>query len=46
VDEAPEELGTALVLPPWLERQRAVIEAGLPPLRMPAATAGTPSGTR
>jgi len=46
VDESPEELGTALVLPPWLERQRAVIEAGLPPLRMPAATAGTPSGTR
>ena len=46
VDEAPEELGTALVLPPWLERQRAVIEAGLPPLRMPAAPAGAPSGTR
>lgn len=37
VDEAPEELGSSLVLPPWLESRRAAIEAGLPPLRMPAA---------
>jgi glyoxalase family protein len=36
VDEAPETLGTRLVLPPWLEPQRARIEAALPPLRAPA----------
>jgi glyoxalase family protein len=46
VDEAPDELGTALVLPPWLEPRRAAIEAGLPPLRMPAAGAGTPTEAR
>ena len=45
VDEAPEELGTSLVLPPWLERQRATIEAGLPPLRMPTTPVAAP-GTR
>jgi glyoxalase family protein len=32
VDEAPEALGTSLVLPPWLEAERAEIEAVLPPL--------------
>lgn len=32
-DEAPEALGTALKLPPWLEPQRAEIERRLPPLR-------------
>ena len=31
-DEAPDQLGTALKLPPWLEPQRARIEAVLPPL--------------
>jgi glyoxalase family protein len=36
VDEAPAELGSTLVLPPWLEPRRAAIEAGLPPLRPPA----------
>ncbi len=35
VDEAPEELGTKLVLPPWLEPERARLEAILPPLRLP-----------
>jgi glyoxalase family protein len=39
VDEAPEALGTTLVLPPWLEPQRARIEAALPPLRAPAGIA-------
>jgi glyoxalase family protein len=39
VDEAPAELGTSLVLPPWLEPRRAGIEAGLPPLRLPGAAA-------
>lgn len=35
VDEDIEHLGEQLVLPPWLEPQRAVIEGALPPLRMP-----------
>jgi glyoxalase family protein len=35
VDEPLDQLGARLVLPPWLEPQRAVIEAGLPPLREP-----------
>jgi glyoxalase family protein len=37
VDEDPARLGESLVLPPWLEPQRAAIEAALPELR-PAAT--------
>jgi glyoxalase family protein len=37
VDEAPADLGSTLVLPPWLEPRRAAIEAGLPPLRLPGA---------
>jgi glyoxalase family protein len=36
-DEAPQSLGTALKLPPWLESQRAVIERQLPPLRLSGA---------
>jgi len=36
VDEAPEELGTKLVLPPWLEPERAKLQAVLPPLRLPS----------
>lgn len=36
VDEAGEELGTHLVLPPWLESSRAQLEAVLPALRLPA----------
>ncbi|MEO8227386.1 MAG: ring-cleaving dioxygenase, partial [Gemmatimonadota bacterium] len=36
VDEYPGTLGEQLVLPPWLEPQRASIRAQLPPLRMPA----------
>jgi len=35
VDEAPEKLGESLVLPPWLEPQRAEIEAVLPALAAP-----------
>jgi glyoxalase family protein len=31
-DEAPDQLGTALKLPPWEEQHRAAIEAGLPRL--------------
>ncbi|HWP93345.1 MAG TPA: ring-cleaving dioxygenase [Thermodesulfobacteriota bacterium] len=35
VDESPEQLGTKLQLPPWLEPNRAKIEQILPPLRLP-----------
>jgi glyoxalase family protein len=34
VDEALEQLGTQLRLPPWLEPMRADIERGLPPVRV------------
>ena len=36
VDEDPAHLGESLVLPPWLEPERASIEAVLPKLTMPA----------
>jgi len=39
VDEPVAELGSALRLPPWLEPQRARIEAALPPIEVPAAVA-------
>jgi glyoxalase family protein len=35
VDEAPNSLGTALKLPPWLEPRRSEIERRLPPVRWP-----------
>ncbi|MCL4839943.1 MAG: ring-cleaving dioxygenase, partial [Thermoanaerobaculia bacterium] len=35
VDEDPAALGERLVLPPWLEPDRAAIEAALPPLTLP-----------
>lgn len=35
LDESPEELGSALRLPPWYEKQRSVIETVLPSLRLP-----------
>jgi glyoxalase family protein len=35
VDEDPAHLGETLVLPPWLESQRAAIQSVLPPLRSP-----------
>ena len=34
VDENPETLGESLVLPPWLEPERAAIEAALPRLSL------------
>jgi glyoxalase family protein len=40
VDEKPEALGTALMLPPWLEARRARIETGLPEIRPPRTPAG------
>lgn len=39
IDEAVEELGSRLKLPPWLEPRRALIERALPPLALPAAVA-------
>ena len=39
VDEDPKHLGESLVLPPWLESQRASIEANLPVLEKPAESA-------
>jgi glyoxalase family protein len=35
VDEDPAHLGETLVLPPWLEPNRAAIEAALPKITMP-----------
>lgn len=35
VDEAPEDLGSKLQLPPWLEPARKELMAILPPLRLP-----------
>lgn len=35
VDEGAEELGTRLVLPPWLESMRKDIEKILPQVRLP-----------
>ena len=35
VDESMDQLGSKLVLPPWLEPSRAQLEAVLPPLRLP-----------
>jgi predicted esterase len=37
IDETPAELGTHLMLPPWLEQQRADIERRLPPIDVPRA---------
>lgn len=36
IDESPEELGTSLKLPAWLEPRRSYIEARLPELRLRA----------
>jgi glyoxalase family protein len=40
VDEDPQHLGESLVLPPWLENQRAAIVSMLPPLVYPPVLAG------
>jgi len=39
VDEAPDRLGTGLMLPPIYERDRGTIEKRLPPLRLPGGEA-------
>jgi glyoxalase family protein len=47
VDEPLEQLGRRLMLPPWLEPQRARIEEALPKLKLPeAGRAGALSGGR
>jgi catechol 2,3-dioxygenase-like lactoylglutathione lyase family enzyme len=38
IDEAPAELGTHLILPPWLESRHSDLERLLPPLRLPRDT--------
>jgi glyoxalase family protein len=38
VDEPLLELGRKLQLPPWMEPQRADIEAALPPFKVPTIT--------
>ena len=40
VDEDPARLGETLVLPPWLEANRAAIERVLPPLSLDLSAAG------
>lgn len=35
VDESEDQLGNKLVLPPWLEKNREVIEKNLPPIKVP-----------
>ncbi len=35
IDEKLEELGTHLMLPPWLEKERAAIEQSLSPITLP-----------
>lgn len=45
VNESPEELGTHLMLPPWLERRRAIIEKILPPLRLIQSATNLVGGT-
>jgi glyoxalase family protein len=42
VDEALDELGGTLVLPPWLESKRAQIETSLQPLRTPEKVTAEP----
>lgn len=41
VDEPADQLGSALMLPPWLEPERARLTAALPPLSVPPATGST-----
>lgn len=42
VDETPQELGSKLQLPPWLEAARQELLAILPPLQLPAASSVRP----
>ncbi|MEP6573882.1 MAG: ring-cleaving dioxygenase [Gemmatimonadota bacterium] len=44
IDEPAAALGERLILPPWLESQRAQIEMGLQPLRAPTQEARSVAG--
>jgi glyoxalase family protein len=44
VDESAETLGEHLVLPPWLEPERAAIEQSLPPLKFGISSLAEPGG--
>jgi glyoxalase family protein len=46
VDLPLEQLGTKIILPPWLEQHRAQIEARLTPLPDPRADWSAPAPTR
>jgi glyoxalase family protein len=43
VDEAPDRLGTSLMLPAWLEPRRAQIEQALPAIQLPITHQTEPS---
>jgi glyoxalase family protein len=45
IDEAPEDLGTQLSLPPWYEEQRDTILAKLEPIRVPDANRPRPGAS-
>jgi len=38
-DESPAQLGSKLMLPPWLEPHRAEIEKAVPKVKLPSAKA-------
>jgi glyoxalase family protein len=40
VDEPADQIGTSLVLPPWLESERNQLQQMLPPIRLPKLTGG------
>jgi len=44
-DEAPDELGTKLLLPPWFEEQRAAIVSQLEPITVPEENRPRPGTT-
>jgi glyoxalase family protein len=44
VDESADRLGERLVLPPWLETDRAAIERSLPPLTFGVSSLAEPGG--
>lgn len=46
IDEAPQELGMNLQLPPWLESRRAALEAALPPIDVSHLRGNSDESTR
>jgi glyoxalase family protein len=41
IDEPLDQLGSKLVLPPWLEKVRSQLEAVLPPIQLPNCSANS-----